>query len=296
MVATLNYNPYLVTYANNGMFGVHSMGLKQGTAYPDPAIRNQLRGGWLSASDTLPMWGGVGIYMQVPGAAGNPNVAFQTQMGRATSIAGGSKPLLGFSVFDQNYSMVTTPGNTVPIAVANQSVHAYALGSRARIAVQCDPLLIGLAGTPINSQVAWDLQNQILVPYIAAALTASSGTYNSTTGLITLTMSAPITFSPGASVVTSALTGTGAFASLNGTWTSVSPSTGTTLTLQGPVGAGAATITGGTVTPSSGVGASSAIAVDILEVQTTNCITVAWDPINLVANWNFNGCCAVIQI
>jgi hypothetical protein len=292
MVASLNYNPYITTVAQ-GMFLVQSQGLKQGTAYPDPAIRNQLRGGYLSSAESLPMWGGVGIYMDVPGGAGTPNVAFQTKMGRATALTG-STPLNGFSVFDQNYSMVTTPQNTVPISVSGQQVNAYALGSRARLAVRCDPTLIDLAGTPINSQVSWDFVNQLLVPYISGALTVSSGTYNSTTGVITLTMSAPITFGPGPAVVLSAVTGTGAFASLDGTWTSIAPTSGSTVTLQGPVGAGAATITGGSAT--LGSGSASALPVSVLEVQTTNCITVAWDPVNLVATYNFNDCCAVIQI
>jgi hypothetical protein len=275
------------------MFGVGSIGLKQGTAYPDPAYRNWLRGGWLSNDDTLPMWGGVGIFMDIPGVAGQPNPVFGTKMGRATALTG-STPLLGFSTFDQNYSMVTTPQNTVPIAVSGQSVHAYSFNSRARIVVKCDPLLAGLAGDPINSQVSWDFVNQLLVPFIASALTISSGTYNDTTGVITLTMSAPITFSPGAAVVISSLTGTGAFAALNGTWTSIAPTTGSTVTLQGPIGAGASTITGGSAV--LGSGANAALPCTVLEVQATNCVTVNWDPINLVATWNFNGCAAVIQI
>jgi hypothetical protein len=292
MVASLNYNPYLTTSAQ-GMFSVSTIGLKQGTAYPDPAIRNQLRGGFLDSNETLPMWGGVGVYEMIPGVAGQPHTSFGPKVGRATALTG-SKPLLAFSVFDQNYSMVTTPGNQVPIAVSGQQVNMYSLGSRARIAVACDPLLIGLAGSPLNSQVSWDFVNQLLVPFISAAMTITSGTYNSTTGVITLTMSAAIGFSPGAAVVISALTGTGAFASLNGTWTSIAPTSGTTVTLQGPVGAGAATITGGAATLGSGT--SSALPVQVLNVQTANCITVTWDPINLVANWNFNGACAVIQI
>jgi hypothetical protein len=241
------------------------------------------------------MWGGVGVYMNIPGVVGQPNTAFGPQMGRADSLSG-TKALAGFSVFDQNYTAVTTPQNTVPIVVSGQSVHAYGLGSRARIAVACDPALASLYGTPIGGNVAWDFTSQMLVPYIAAALTITSGTYVSATGIITLTMSAPITFSAGAALTLSALTGTGAFASLNGTWTSIAPTSGSTVTLQGPVAAGAATITGGTATPGSGVGTTAILPVKVLEVQTTNNITVAWDPINLVATWNFNGSAAVILI
>lgn len=292
MVASLTYNPYTTTVAQ-GMFNVQSNGLKQGTAYPDPSTRNALRGGYLDSGETLPMWGGVGIYMDVPGTVGQPNVAFGTKMGRADSLTG-SKALAGFSVFDQNYSMVTTPQNTVPISVSGQQVNVYALGSRARIAVACDPILIDLFGLPIGTAVSWDFVNQLLVPFIASALTISSGTYNNTTGVITLTMSAPITFGPGDAVVISSLTGTGAFASLNGTWTAIAPTSGSTVTLAATAGVGASTITGGSA--SLGSGANSTLPVKVLEVQATNCVTVSWDPVNLVATWNFNGCCAVIQI
>lgn len=292
MVASLSYNPYITSFAE-GMFNVQSQGLKQGTAYPDPATRNALRGGYLASTDTLPMWGGVGIYMKIPGGVGTPNIAFQTKMGRAAALTG-ADALTGFSVFDQNYSMVTTPQNRVPIAVSGQSVHAYALGSRTRIAVACDPTLASLFGSSIDTPVSWDFVNQLLVPFIAAALTISSGTYSTTTGLITLTMSAPITFGPGDAVVISALTGTGAFATLNGTWTAIAPTSGSTVTLAGPIGVGAATITGGSAT--LGSGANSTLPVDVLEIQTTNNITVVWDAVNLVANYNYNGCCAVIQL
>lgn len=294
MVATLSYNPYITSVAQ-GMFTLQTQGLKQGTAYPDPATRNALRGGFLDSLETLPMWGGVGVYMNIPGVALQPHVAFGTKMGRADGPTG-AKALAGFSVFDQNYSMVTTPQNQVPISVSGQQVNAYALGSRARIAVACDPILISLFGSPIGVNVAWDYVSQLLVPYIAAALTVSSGTYNTTTGVISLVMSAPVTFGPGDSLVLSALTGTGAFATLNGTWTAIAPTTGTTVTLAGPLAAGAATITGGTATPGSGVGAGSILPVKILEVQAANNITVTWDPTLLTANWNFNGAAAVIQI
>lgn len=74
----------------------------------------------------------------------------------------------------------------------------------------------------------------------------SSGTYNSTTGVITLTMALSVSYLAGASVHLIGLTGTGAFASFNdGVFTAIAPTSGTTVTLQGPIGAGASTITGG---------------------------------------------------
>jgi hypothetical protein len=107
-------------------------------------------------------------------------------------------------------------------------------------------------------------------------------------------MSAPVTFGPGDAVTISSLTGTGAFNSLNGTYTAIAPTAGTTVTLAGPIGNGTATITGGSAT--LGSGANSALPCTVLEVQPSGNITVAWDSVNLVATWNFNGACAVIQI
>jgi hypothetical protein len=151
-----------------------------------------------------------------------------------------------------------------------------------------------LFGSPIGVAVSWDFVNQLLVPFIAAALTISSGTYNNTTGVITLTMSAPITFGPGDAVVISALTGTGAFASLNGTYTAIAPTSGSTVTLAGTAGVGASTITGGAA--SLGSGANSTLPVKVLEVRAADNVTVAWDAVNLIASWNYSGACAVIQI
>lgn len=92
---------------------------------------------------------------------------------------------------------------------------------------------------------AWDIS-----AYVASTTVAiSSGTYSTSTGVITLTMASSVS----ATAVANAgailgLTGTGAnLASLNGGWKSISPTTGTTVTLQGPAGKGTITITGGTL-------------------------------------------------
>jgi hypothetical protein len=295
MAANVSFSPYAMT-VGKGLFTVQADGLRQGTAFPDPATRYALRTTILAADETLPMWGGVGIYMNVPTAVqASPQLG--PISGRALSMNHATKPLAGFSVFDQAYGMVITPQSNVPQIGSGGQVMAYALGSRARIAVNCDPALVALQGGPIKPLVAWDFVQQKLVPYNAAALTVSSGTYDNVTGITTLTMSAAINFGPGDSFVLSALTGTGAFASLNGSRISVTPTAGTTVTFVAPAGLGATTITGGTLTPSSGVGVASALPVAVLNVRTTNCMTVdGADPITGLYNYNFDGCCAVIQI
>lgn len=290
---TININPALTTNAQ-GTFNVQSTGLVQGTAYPDPSTRFALAGGILATTETLPMWGGVGIYEDVanPTAALGARQELGNIIGRATALTG-STPLTGFSVFDQAYGMVNSPQSPVPLASNGGQVMFYRLGSGARIAVACDSTLTSLRGGPINAQVSWDFVNQRLVPYEASAFTISSGTYVTGTGVITLVLSAAAVIGVGDSAILSSLTGTGAFASLDGTWTVLSAS-GTGVTLQGPVGAGAATITGGSMT--LGSGAASALSVKVLDVQSTNCQVVNYNAVTGFATWNYSGSCAVILI
>lgn len=291
MTASVTFNPYQQSVGNAGLFNYKTDGLRQGTAFPDPATRFRLRGCLLAASETLPMWGGVGVSMNVPGGSGNPNYALGPLCGRATALTG-SAALAGFSVFDQDYGMITSPQSPVPLIGSGGQVAVYPLGSLARIAVACDPVLIDLRGGAIGAQVSWDFTNQLLVPYLGT-LTISSGTYNNTTGVITLVMSAGVTFDAGDSVTLASLTGTGAYADLDGTWTSLTAS-GTSVTLQGPVGVGASTITGGSATV--GGSADAALPVKVLDVQSSNCETVEYTAATGFAIWNYNGACAVIQI
>lgn len=291
MTAQVTFNPYQ-TSVGQGLFNVSSRGLRQGTAYPDPATRFALRTGVLDETETLPMWGGVAIYENVPGVAGGPNIAMGVTVGRADGLTG-SKAIAGFSMFDQAYAMITSPQSPVPLAGTGMQVMSYALGSRARIQVACDPALVDLAGGPIGASVSWDWDNQLLVPYLGT-LTISSGTYNNTTGLVTLTMSAPITFSAGDAIVVSSLTGTGGYAGLNGIHTAIAPTSGSTVSFIDDAGLGASTITGGSLT--LGSGASSLLPVKVLEVQAANCQTVVYDTDTGFATWNFDGSAAVIQI
>lgn len=95
-----------------------------------------------------------------------------------------------------------------------------------------------------------------------ACMTISSGTYNSSTGVVTLTVSASGALPYGGVTVdagsgqcafsVSGLTGTGSLSGLNGNWFCNSSTTGTTLTFTGPTGLGSVTITGGNVNPASG--------------------------------------------
>lgn len=85
----------------------------------------------------------------------------------------------------------------------------------------------------------------------ACSTTITSGTYNTVTGAVALVVD-PSTSNPTGLVSTNpfaltALTGTGAFASLNGRWVATAGTNSTTINFTGPTGLGAITITGGVV-------------------------------------------------
>src|ERR1700677_2938619 len=186
MVASLTFSPYATTNAA-GSFNVTSGGVVQGMPLDDPSIRNQLAGGVLATTETLPMWGGVGISNAVPGAANGPQSLLGTLVTRATTLtATSSNGLTGFSVFSQNYSAVNSPQSPVPLVGSLGQVNYYLLGSGARIPVAMDPSLVSLEGEIITTQVSWDFNNQVLQPYDAStatySLTSITSSYSSTTG------------------------------------------------------------------------------------------------------------------
>lgn len=291
-----NLFPQLTTNGNAGLFADPSAyGYVQGQDMSDPSTNFRLRGGVLNSNETLPMWGGIPLYQQVPGA--NPGAAPLSAMGpvvgRATTVTGGSKPIMAWSVFQQNYSWVNAPGSTAPQAAPGQSVNYYPNGSLARLVVACDPLLIDLQGELTNAAVAWDFVNGLLVPF-SGNLTVSSGTYNNGTGAATVTLTTAPGISVGDSFILSGLTGTGAFASLDGTWTATEVA-GDVVSFNAPAGLGAATITGGTFTTGTSL-ATLLTPFNVLDVQASNCVTVGYNPTTGATNYEFSGACALIQV
>jgi hypothetical protein len=168
------FNPYVQTSAA-GMFNIESDGFVVGTAMPDPSSRNWLAGGWLAATETLPMFGGIAISENVPQER-PPVSRMDTALGgaiiratvnTATNAAGS---ITGFSVFDQNYAMVNTPQSPCPSVQAGGLVNFYRLGSQARVALAIDPTLISLEGGIITAQVSWDVTNQKIIAFATNAL------------------------------------------------------------------------------------------------------------------------------
>jgi hypothetical protein len=174
MVSSLGYNPIITSNAS-GSFNIESAGYIQGQALDAPAARFEMAGGILATDENLPMWGGVGIYENIPGVAAGPSTTLGGIIGRATSIAAPGQPpaakaLTGFSTFDQAHHMVQTPQSEVPVALSGMSVNFYRFGSRARLAVAIDPTLITLQGEIITSQVSWDFINQKIIAPVAGSI------------------------------------------------------------------------------------------------------------------------------
>ena len=291
MVATISFNPVTTTNAS-GSFNVESAGYIQGTALDAPNTRNNLAGGVLASTETLPMWGGVAISEAIPGVSGQPSSVLGGIISRATQIgsAGSAGSLTGFSVFDQNYAAISTPQSSVPLLGTGQAVHFYRNGSGARIAVNCAPSLVSLEGGIITQQVSWDFVNQQLVPYYPSegAVTIASGTWASTNGgTATIVTSSAATLVVGDQFVVTGCVPT----AYNGTWTVASIS-GTTITYLLPAASTPGSITtGGSISAGGG-----AVACTVLDINVGNSMVVSYNTTTGFATWNRAGTCAIIQI
>jgi hypothetical protein len=299
MAGNITFNPSVTTNAS-GSFNVSADGLIQGTAFDDPSTRFRLRGGILAADETLPMWGGVGIYELVAGAVGAalPQHALGGTVGRANSLAAqAAKQLLGFSVFDQAVNAINTPQSPVPLLASGMGVHYYPLGSLARIAVAADPSLISLDGGVTSALVSWDFTAQRLIPYSATYPTGTiTGAVwaNTSGGQIDYTVSTDLTsyINAGDDINVVGVVSTGATTDgYNGNYIVVSISA-THIVVTAPRTASPGTYaSGGTVVSGGG-----ALPVKVLRVKASNCMNVVYDPVTGFATWDRNGAGAVIQI
>ena len=296
-MAANNGYPSLTT-SGQGLFnGASSNGLIQGQTFPDPSTRNVLRSGIVSQSETIPMWGGVGVYADIsPISSTGPNSVLGQVLGRANSLSG-STALVGFTVFDQAYNLVSDPNSPVGTAGSGQSINYYPLGSRARIAVACDPSLISLRGGLINAQVSWDFTSQQLIPYSGAypATTITNAVWASTSGgRTTFTVGTDLTSYINASddiEVTGVVSTGGTGVGFNGMFTVVSINSTTIVVTQVAASSPGTYSSGGTVLAGGG-----ALPVTVLEVVPSGCMNVLYSTVTGNATWNFNGSCAIVQL
>lgn len=303
MVATLNVNPLPTTVAA-GTFGISTSGYIQGTALNDPSVRFALAGGILGPNETLPMWGGVGIAETT-----RPVLASGTfplpQLGgyitRATQLAlNNAGTLTGFSVFDQDHSMINTPQSPVPVALNGMMVNFYRLGSGARIAVGIDPAYAaGLLGGTITQSSSWDFNDQILTTFDTSTPTYSvtSQTWSSTNGgqvAVVMGVASPVTgIGSIINVSGTTNTGTGALSTINTQHTVNTFTDNQHFTYLLP---GTSTLYGtfaGTQLLNYGTGL---LNVKILEIELGNSMTPVYNPVTGNVTWNYSGNTAIILI
>ena len=286
MSAQISFNPFITTNGL-GSFNVQSDGYVQGQAMDDPSARYRMRGGVLASTETIPMWGGVAISETTsPVANGSPNGVFGGNITRATQIAAGAGQLTGFSVFDQNYSAVTSPQSPVPLIGSGGTVNFYPLNSRSRIAVAIDPALVDLEGNVITQNVSWDFSLQRLIPYVAAynAIAITSLTWSA--GVVTVVTAAAHPFAVGDDFTISGAVPAG----YNGTFTVITAADNTHLTYALASNPGAET------TPGQINAGGGAVPCTILNVQIGNSMVVSYDSTTGFATWNRTGSAALIQI
>ena len=302
MVATIPFN-YTQTTNAAGSFTTTTSGGVQGTQYDDPETRWSLRSGIVAQSETIPMWGGVGIYEQIPNlAAGNPEQSLGSVIGRATTLtATNAKGLSGFSLFNQVYNAPTSTNSTVPLAASGMTFNYQRLGTGARIWVACDPSLTSLEGGAVGQNVSWDFNAQRLAPYDAstATITINSASWANTAGgqITTAVTNWTGAWQPTAGdIVTisgATNTGTGGAAAINAQFTVVSAtSTGAVLAAPDATGTVYGTI-GGSPVFNFGTGA---LNVRVDQIVPAGNMIVAYNPATGNAIWNYSGPCAIITI
>jgi hypothetical protein len=282
MSANISFQPFQTSNVL-GSFSISSEGFNQGVALDDPAVRFALAGGPLAASETLPMWGGVGISESIP--ASTANAAIGSSIGRATS--------------NQASAWVTSPQSECPSAGVGTTVPYYRFGSGARIALAIDPSLISLDGGLITQSVAWDFNNQRLAPVGTGVYTLTSivGTYNAATGLWTMqvTAAAPtLVGAVGDAINISGVTGTGA-GLVNGNQVVTQFTSNESFQFQIAAASGAiGTLAGTQVLNTTSVALGNNFR--ILKLNVGNSKIVSYDAVNNLVHWTNNGSTAIALI
>ena len=301
MSANVSFNPYLTTNAA-GSFNVQSNGFIQGMGYQSPGNRYELAGGVLAASETLPMFGGVAVYEQLntPGSLTLPSSFLGNLVGRATTVTQtAATGIAGFSVFDQNDSMINSPASPVPLAGSGAQVNFYRLGAGIKVPVACDPGLVSLENGNISQNVSWDFNNQILIPYNAATATVSvtSMTWAATNGgqIAVVAAAATNVQAIGDEIFVSGATntGTGGAAAVNGMFVVTAFTDSQHFIVAAPAAAGVIATIGGSMIINQGTGI---LPVKVLDLNIGGSMTVVYNSATNTASWNRSGSAALILI
>ena len=297
MSAQIAFNPYITTNAA-GSFNVSSTGYIAGMLLQNPVENFKIAGGVVGSTETIPMWGGIGITESIPVPGYSPTHQMASLGGiltRATTEAN----LTGFTVFDQSQSLITTPQSPVPQAGSGNTINMVRLGSNVRLAVACDASLSSIEGDPINQQVSWDFNAQALTAYDAATGTVvinSAVWANTNGGRLTIVANAATLVGAVGDYVTisgATNTGTGGAPVINTTFQVDTFTDNEHFTLAAPAAVGVfGTIAGSPVV----VEGTVALACKVLSFNFGNSMVPIYNVQTGFVTWNRTGSCAVIII
>jgi hypothetical protein len=300
--AAIQLNPMQTTVAS-GTFATSSSGFIVGTALDDPAIRYELAAGVLATTETLPMFGGVGISEAIPRGTYS-NTTTDSSLGptitRATNVTSGSTAgnLTGFSVFDQNFAMINSPQSPVPTSGSGMEVNFYRLGCGMRVALAIDAAFAATLPTlPVTEAVSWDFTAQQIVKEVAAygPNTITGVSWASTSGgQYTFTYSGSSlgsTLVAGDTIDTSGIVSTFAI-NPNGAWDVVSANSSTVV-----VTAAASANAGGYTSGGSILAGGGALGVaGVLEVNLGNSMVPVYNSSTGFVTWNYTGNACVVRL
>lgn len=280
-------NPYK-TSTPTGMFSHYTDGVRQGNSFADAASQNYLASGLYSNTSGLALWGGLPIVNTVG------NRLFSGVSGGVVERASTVASITGFSVFDQAHHYTIDPSNNVPLCASGEVAHYFRMGSNARIPVRASAELVAIAqsqtanGGPITTQVSWDFARGQLIPYnagvsdLAIASIAITGTASPYT--VTVTTSSAHGLASGDIVTIAGVTPT----AYNGVY-SVTVTSTTAFTYTLTTNPGTATVTSGTVSASGG-----ALNVRVLDVLTSNCDIIDFDPTSGDIAWKLDAAAVIL--
>lgn len=290
MATSVPFSPYATTTAA-GQFYTTSDGFVAGMAVADPVARFNLSTGVLASTETLPMWGGVGICENIPLATTDGSLGGTIARAIGISTTGATGALTGFSTSDQMYAWVTTPQSIAPSIGTGGVVGYYRFRSNARLVLPCAPALVNFDGSPVSQQASWDFTAQQLVPFVAAypanVITAATWA-NTNGGQATLTTTSAHGLSVGSVFDITGITP----AAYNGQFTAITGTTGSTIVYALPLATtpGAGTVFG------TLVAGGGAVPGMILQTQAAGNKTIVYNSANGAVNYVNSGAVAVFLL
>lgn len=193
--AAVTINPMTSTNIQTA-FSLQTDGFVVGTFLPDPAVRFQMEGGVVAATQSTPLWGGLPLKLTVP--ANQLSNKFSSGLGPAIVIADSLVDINAWAVFDQAANGLIAPGSNAPQYGAGMTMNFFRGGSNARIVL---PVLASdvasiISGAPTQS-LYWDPVNlrctltstsnygPLVVQIETANQNSKTISYNSGTGQLT---------------------------------------------------------------------------------------------------------------